>query len=68
MAGQVNTVIHVLGILVSLPFVLDPGEKVLSLSLGAGTTKAGTPKQEDDPGPSSGCPSSGTTTWRRPAR
>lgn len=37
-AGQINVVIHALGILLCLPHVLEPGERVLSLSLGAGNT------------------------------
>jgi hypothetical protein len=35
---QINLVIHVVGILVSLPKILEPGEVVESLSLGAGNT------------------------------
>jgi hypothetical protein len=38
MAGQVNVVIHTLGILVSLPYLLEDGELVESLSLGAVNT------------------------------
>jgi hypothetical protein len=37
-AGQINVVIHAIGILLCLPHVLEPGERVLSLSLGAGNT------------------------------
>jgi hypothetical protein len=37
-AGQINVVIHTIGILLCLPHVLEPGERVLSLSLGAGNT------------------------------
>ncbi|HJP58896.1 MAG TPA: hypothetical protein VJ865_02820 [Gemmatimonadaceae bacterium] len=37
-AGQINVVIHALGILLCLPHVLEPGERVSSLSLGAGNT------------------------------
>ena len=37
-AGQINVVIHALGILMSLEHVLVPGENVQSLSLGAGNT------------------------------
>lgn len=35
-AGQINVVIHAIGILLCLPHILDPGEKVQYLSLGAG--------------------------------
>ena len=38
LAGQVNTLMHAAGILVSLPYILEPGEVVESLSLGAGNT------------------------------
>lgn len=38
LAGQINVVMHVAGILVSLPHILEPGESVESLSLGAGNT------------------------------
>ena len=38
MAGQINVIVHTLGILVSLPYVLDKGEIIKSLSLGAGNT------------------------------
>ncbi len=38
LAGQINVVIHAVGILVSLPHILDEDEVVLSLSLGAGNT------------------------------
>jgi hypothetical protein len=37
-AGEVNVAIHALGILLALPHVLDPGERIESLSLGAGNT------------------------------
>jgi len=37
-AGQVNVLIHALGILLAAPAILRDGEKVLSLSLGAGNT------------------------------
>ncbi len=37
-AGQVNVLLHALGILNALPHLLEPGEKVLALSLGAGNT------------------------------
>jgi hypothetical protein len=37
-AGQVNVLIHAIGILVALPKILAPGEVVESLSLGAGNT------------------------------
>lgn len=38
MAGQINTLLHTVGILRSLPHILEPGEVVESLSLGAGNT------------------------------
>jgi hypothetical protein len=38
LAGQVNVVIHALGILLCLPEVLRPGEVIESISLGAGNT------------------------------
>lgn len=37
-AGQINVIIHAAGILCSLPHILRPGEKVESVSLGAGNT------------------------------
>lgn len=37
MAGQVHVTIHALGILRCLPHILEPGEEVESLSLGAGS-------------------------------
>ena len=37
-AGQLNVVIHAAGILLSLPHILEKGEYVHSLSLGAGNT------------------------------
>lgn len=37
-AGQINVIIHAAGILRSLSGVLEPGEKVESVSLGAGNT------------------------------
>src|SRR5215213_5791601 len=37
-AGQINTVIHALGILLTMPHILEPGERVKYLSLGAGNT------------------------------
>lgn len=37
-AGEVNVAIHALGILLALPHILEPGEKIESLSLGAGNT------------------------------
>jgi hypothetical protein len=37
-AGQINVVIHVVGILLCLPHLLEPGEHVEYLSLGAGNT------------------------------
>jgi hypothetical protein len=37
-AGQVNVAIHALGILLCLPHILEPGEEVEYVSLGAGNT------------------------------
>lgn len=37
-AGQINVAIHALGIALCLPHLLDPDEKVIGLSLGAGNT------------------------------
>lgn len=37
-AGQVNVIMHAAGILVALPWILESGEIVESLSLGAGNT------------------------------
>jgi hypothetical protein len=37
-AGQINVVIHAVGILTALPHVLEPEEVIESLSLGAGST------------------------------
>ncbi len=36
--GQINVIVHTVGILVSLPHILTPGEAVEGLSLGAGNT------------------------------
>lgn len=38
LAGQIHVVIHAAGILTSLPTILEEGEEVESLSLGAGNT------------------------------
>lgn len=38
LAGQINVVIHVVGILIALPHILADGERIESLSLGAGNT------------------------------
>lgn len=38
LAGQINVVIHALGIMLCLPHILQPGEVVQSASLGAGNT------------------------------
>jgi hypothetical protein len=38
MAGQINVIVHAVGILVSLAYVLEPRERIESLSLGAGNT------------------------------
>lgn len=37
-AGQINVVIHTLGILLAIPRIIEPGEKIEYLSLGAGNT------------------------------
>jgi hypothetical protein len=37
-AGQINVIVHAVGILLALPKVLEPGERVEYLSLGAGNT------------------------------
>ncbi len=37
-AGQINVIVHAVGVLTSLPFVLDEDEVIQSLSLGAGNT------------------------------
>ena len=37
-AGQINVIVHAVGILTSLPYILEPDEVVESLSLGAGNT------------------------------
>jgi hypothetical protein len=37
-AGQINVIIHASGILHSLPYILEKGEQVESVSLGAGNT------------------------------
>jgi hypothetical protein len=37
-SGQINVVVHAMGILNALPYILEPGEVVQSLSLGAGNT------------------------------
>lgn len=38
MSGQINVLVHAIGILNALPYILEPGEIVESLSLGAGNT------------------------------
>lgn len=38
LASQIHVIIHALGILIALPSILDDGEEVESLSLGAGNT------------------------------
>jgi hypothetical protein len=38
LSGQINVTIHALGILLCLPHILEPGERVESVSLGAGNT------------------------------
>jgi len=37
-SGQINVLVHAIGILNALPHILDPGERVERLSLGAGNT------------------------------
>lgn len=36
--GQINVVIHALGVLIALPYILEEGEQVHSVALGAGNT------------------------------
>ena len=38
LAGQINVIIHALGIMLCLPHILEPGEVIESASLGAGNT------------------------------
>ena len=38
LAGQINVIIHAVGILAALPHILDKSEVVVELSLGAGNT------------------------------
>lgn len=38
LAGQINVIVHALGILLSLPYLLEEGEVIEGLSLGAGNT------------------------------
>jgi hypothetical protein len=38
LAGQINVTIHALGIILCLPYILEPGERVTYVSLGAGNT------------------------------
>lgn len=38
MAGQINVLVHAIGIVNALPYILEPGEIVQTLSLGAGNT------------------------------
>lgn len=38
LAGQINVTIHALGILLCLPHILEPGEQIEYVSLGAGNT------------------------------
>ena len=38
LAGQVNVTIHALGIVTALPYILEPGEIIEDVSLGAGNT------------------------------
>ena len=47
-SAQIDVVIHAVGILVSLPYILEPGEKIRSLSLGAGNTGRDFDLETDD--------------------
>lgn len=38
LSGQVNVTIHALGIVVALPYILEPEDTVIDVSLGAGNT------------------------------
>jgi hypothetical protein len=38
MSGQINVLVHAIGIMTALPYILEPGEMVESMSLGAGNT------------------------------
>jgi hypothetical protein len=38
MSGQINVLVHAVGIVNALPYILEPGEVVETLSLGAGNT------------------------------
>ncbi|MHB1344951.1 MAG: hypothetical protein ACYCX3_11435 [Thermoleophilia bacterium] len=38
LAGRINDIVHAVGILTALPYVLEPGEIILSLSLASGNT------------------------------
>lgn len=38
LAGRINHIVHAVGILTALPYVLEPGEVIASLSLAAGNT------------------------------
>ena len=38
MASQIDVIVHAVGIMISLPYILEKGETVQSLSLGAGNT------------------------------
>lgn len=38
LAGQINVIIHTVGILMALPYILDEGEFIQDLSLGAGNS------------------------------
>ena len=40
-AGQINVVVHAVGILLSLPYILEQNESIQTLSLGAGNTGKG---------------------------
>jgi TDG/mug DNA glycosylase family protein len=41
MASQIDVTVHAVGILLSLPYILEPGERIELLSLGAGNTPGG---------------------------
>ncbi|HZJ03466.1 MAG TPA: hypothetical protein VFE20_07305 [Thermoleophilia bacterium] len=38
LAGRINDIVHAVGILTALPYVLEPGEVILGLSLASGNT------------------------------
>lgn len=52
-SGQINVLVHAIGILNALPRILEPGEIVESLSLGAGNTGRPYDLERTDASPSS---------------